>query len=119
MTFVPDIDTDYLLADGTEAVTFTRRDDDDTAAVANAQREEVSLRGLQPFGEVVLEPDGMIWHISKAQLLNGSAAQLAPDVNDTITDGSGVVWVITQTAYAAMVEIWHLLTTKQLAGELS
>lgn len=113
MTVTPDIAGDYLYVDGTETVTFTRRTDSATATCDGSQRQEVSASGLRLFGEIAANPDDMIWHLPKDELLTAGLVQLSPAPNDTIEDAAGVTWIVRDAVYVEMIEQWHVLSTRE------
>lgn len=108
MTVASGVAGEWRYVDGIEDVTHTPRDGSADSGV-KAQRKELSFREVSSGGPVGIEPTDSVWEVWD------ETVDVDPSQGGTITDSSGVVWVILSvtTETLGAVRLYHRCVCRQ------
>ena len=102
MAFEDAIADDMDIFDGTQTVSITYREDDETVAVPKALLRKISTSEAANSNGQYLSSD-VICNV------RGSSIVTAPKVGDTLTDASDVAWTILAVHRATLGTRWRLI----------
>lgn len=96
MTLKTDIQNDYLLFDGVESVSLTRKHPAAAAMTGvQALRRQLSINQMAFMSSAGIDTDGTVFHLFEATM---SGAKV--DNGDLITDADGVVYPVNAVQYS-------------------
>lgn len=105
MTFMPDLEDDCLLVDGTETVSLHGTSD---VVIESAKRGQLTLAETE-FRQVGLESTDLAWSLPAVQLAGAS-----PRRGDSIEDSLGQQWTILSAELSPLSGVWRVVTRRHV-----
>lgn len=113
MSLATDIAADYAVFDGTEAVSFQARKDDQTADGAPVAgctflpepTNRPAIQQMAAVGLLTTDCAGSLWGLGSA----------TPKAGDTVTRADSTIWNIISAAKETLATRWRVLLRKQVS----
>lgn len=108
MTLKTDIQNDYLLFDGVETVTLSRKHPVaiDVTGI-QALRRQLSISQMAFLASAGIDTDGTVFHLFEVTM---SGAKV--DNGDLITDADGTIFTVLQTTYSPQTSRYRCLCVR-------